>query len=231
MRLQLCNSLPTKDSVKNSSNNGNSGSVHVINPAEKWRCDLCKGQHKSSDGKILRCLFHSTCKVFAEFSPQRKREYLNKNKLCLVCSLSLNDKKHKSPCYMTDRFSCKICLEKGDTSAAKRHHSELHMPDGNKDKKKVKKDNHGAGTAAALPATPVNTVTVIPPAPQVSQPGIQNGNFYSTPLPSNPAQRSAQDTAPQNFSNVQMFSSGGSAGQYQSDIMPMMTVGTSASNI
>ena len=60
--------------------------ANLIDPPEAWKCALCSGSHKDDKGRIREYYFNGTCQVFSTLSAWKKLEFLQKNKLCLVCS-------------------------------------------------------------------------------------------------------------------------------------------------
>ena len=120
-------------------------------------CGLCNTAHKDGKGQIRKYLFHETCPVFKNYSPERKREYLSKHKLCNLCSLSTTLPRHKKPCFLQERFKCKHCMEAGDSAKALSHHTELHRNLG----APTRKNTAPANSQQA--ATPVPAVTNAPP--------------------------------------------------------------------
>ena len=120
----------------------------------------------------------SQCEVFSQYSPNRKREYLKKSKLSLICSLPLSDPRHQVPCVLVERFKCKVCTEAGNISGAKSHHTELHLgpnPNENRIKKRGGKEQD---------QSPAQTLSAAPPAAGAppAMPAVMNTRVCSMEL-------------------------------------------------
>ena len=124
MTLEASSTAPTKTKV--AKNRENLPAAHLVNQAEKWVCVLCSTPHKSERGVSRRFYFHDTCEVFRSWDATRKSDFINKQKLCRICSCKLNSPMHKKPCDKIARFQCKLCLKNNEPEKAATHQTELH---------------------------------------------------------------------------------------------------------
>ena len=99
---------------------------NLIDPRKAWKCSLCSGNHKDDRGRIRRYYFNNTCTFFATLSSRKKLEFLQKYKLCLICSGEKARKYHEEPCRRTPLFKCTICVERGNERDALTHNREVH---------------------------------------------------------------------------------------------------------
>ena len=67
----------------------------LINKQEAYICELCKTNHPDpKSGRSRRWYLNDTCPVFKGWDSNTKGNYLNKARLCRICSNPKGDKNH-----------------------------------------------------------------------------------------------------------------------------------------
>ena len=167
-QVDLCNLLASSSTgamkkKRPQENNGNGRkphNEHLVDQREKFNCPLCKSDHKDSNGRIRRYYFSGVCSTFAGYSIERKRDFLKKNKLCLICSCSKKEIGHDhGNCPKVAKFYCRICLSNGQKDSSKLHHSEVHIDStaaGQRNNHKKKKDDNHKPPPPPSPPQPPN---------------------------------------------------------------------------